>query len=233
MKVRSIVKTSYLNEGQEYEAVLFDPSKAGHGRHGMTDAYDTNIKLRIGEDYFIPSLDLAYSRSRFEELKMKTPTYAPGTRVKYRYNYSTTYTIGESKLDDSGKEVAQLNCGSTKYGFYPVSDITSTEPVVVDPKKGDRIELSITAVVQGAVTDGLLLQSEASGAFFINKADINGRPVVLKPKSPPWKMGQRVGHDHRTYHVQTLLTNDWCVLLREGTTADFKLAHKNDPSFVR
>lgn len=100
-------------------------------------------------------------------------------------------------------------------------------------KVGDRVQVQVTVQVAEVHNDGYDFTSDESGRFFVSNKDIDGQVRVLKPIPQPLRQGESVKISNRDFTVLNLLDNDWAVVLRTGTNADYKLIHKNDPKVVR
>ncbi len=237
-KVLCLSGTIFLEKGDTYEAEILSNNNVFSTR--VADAYD-GADLSLGVDYAIYKVGDAgvigyYSASKFE----RAPTIPTGTLVKYNNEAAGhTYRITGSQWADGvewvtveGVSPSVKGWSHDRFNCFRASDWTVIQEDT--PVAGDRVEVSITAEVTKVYHNGsMTLRSDQSGAFYVNAADINGRPKVLKAKPQPVKAGQILTHGGRSWTVETLLDNDWFVCRESFTDSNYKLGHKNDPSFVR
>lgn len=201
------------------------------------DKYGQDI--RIAREDSGNSFGIHYFSERCE--LVNKPTYPEGTPITWNGDKTYKFRTGITTFGSDGCERVELiwtNAGSrgeVSCGFYDANNprIKRTLPPLVE--EGQRVQVQVTGTVEKVLDDGFSLDDGKGTSFYVPSSAVDGRPTVIKAEAKPWKMGEKVSscNGGKVYHVQALLTNDWCVLLRDGTTADFKLAHKNDPAFTR
>ena len=157
--------------------------------------------------------------------------YRPGSR-----NADSTVYLAQRVQDGQLWFSTQDDPKLCEWMYLPLNEWVRADLVEAENsgvKVGDRVQVQVTVQVAEVHNDGYDFRSDESGRFFVSNKDIDGQVRVLKPIPQPLRQGESVKISDRDFTVLNLLDNDWAVVLRNGTNADYKLIHKNDPKVVR